>query len=90
MLKFGFNGLLEQSAKFSKSGPKAARVLAHSFVRTGSLNIKMFPMESGEALSLVSPKRTLEGRGFLIRNPLNNRLPLFSHNPSITIVIYKK
>lgn len=87
MLKFGFNGLFEQSAKFSKSGPKAARVLAHSFVRTGNLNIKMFPIEKGEALSLVSPKRTLDGRGFLIRNPLNNRLALFSQSPSIIRVI---
>lgn len=87
MLKFGFNGLLEQSAKFSKSGPKAARVLAHSFVRTGNLNIKMFPIEIGEVLSLVSPKRTFDGRGFLIRNPLNKRLALFSHNPSIIRVI---
>jgi len=82
MLKFGFNGLLEQSAKFSKSGPKAARVLAHSFVSTGCLNIKMFPIEIGDVLSLVSPKRTLDGRGFLIRNPLNKRFALFSHSPS--------
>lgn len=87
MLKFGFNGLLEQSAKFSKSGPKAARVLAHSLVSTGNLNIKMFPIEIGEVLSLVSPKRTLDGRGFLIKNPLNKRFALFSHNPSITRVI---
>lgn len=83
MLKFGFNGLFEQSAKFSKSGPKAARMLAHSFVKTGNLNIKMFPTEIGELLSLISPKRTLDGRGFLIRNPLNKRLALFSHSPSI-------
>lgn len=83
MLKFGFNGLLEQSAKFSKSGPNVARILAHSLVSTGNLNIKMLPMEIGEVLSLVSPKRTLDGRGFLIRNPLNKRLALFSHNPSI-------
>jgi len=87
MLKFGFNGLFEQSAKFSKSGPKAARVLAHSFVSTGNLNIKILPIEIGEVLSLVSPKRTLDGRGFLIRNPLNKRLALFSHKPSITNVI---
>lgn len=83
MLKFGFKGLLEQSAKFSKSGPKAARVLALSFVSTGSLNIKMFPIEIGEVLSLVSPKRILDGRGFLIKNPSNKRLALHSHNPSI-------
>lgn len=87
MLKFGFNGLFEQSAKFSKSGPKAARVLAHSLVSTGNLNINIFPIEIGEALSLVSPKRTLDGRGFFMRNPLNKRLTLFSHNPSIISVI---
>lgn len=87
MLKFGFNGLLEQSAKFSKLGPNAASVLAHSLVNTGNLNIKIFPIEIGEVFSLVSPKRTLDGRGFLIRNPLNNRLALFSHNPSIINVI---
>lgn len=87
MLKFGFNGLLEQSAKFSRSGPNAARILALSFVKTGNLNINMFPTEIGEVLSLVSPTRTLDGRGFFMKNPLNKRLALFSHNPSISRVI---
>jgi len=83
MLKFGFSGLLAQSAKFSRSGPNAASALAHSFVSIGNLNIKMLPIEIGEVFSLVSPKRTLDGRGFLIKNPLNKILPLCSHSPSI-------
>lgn len=86
MLKFGFNGLFEQSARFSNSGPNAVSVQAHSFVKTGNLNIRMFPIEKGEVFSLVSPRRTFDGRGFLIKNPLNNRLALVSQTPSITRV----
>lgn len=82
MLKLGFSKLFEQSAKFSKSGPKATKVHAHSLVNTGSLNIIIFPMDIGGAISLVSPKRTLDGLGFLMRNPLNERFALFSHKPS--------
>jgi hypothetical protein len=84
MLKFGFNGLFEQSARFSNSGPNAASTLAHSIVNTGNLNIRMFPIEKGEVFSLVSPSKTFDGRGFLMKNPLNNNLALVSQTPSTT------
>lgn len=86
MLKFGFKGLFEQSARFSNSGPNAASVLAHSLVNTGNLNIRIFPIEKGEVFSLISPRRTFDGRGFLMKNPLNNRLALVSQTPSIVRV----